>query len=264
MIENSTAELEPIAAGISHLQTLRTSDYVRQRIAPDISDYYYLHFSDLRLAIQKYASDEALRILDFGAGGSPYKSLFPASNYLTADLQGSGADFYVDSDGRTSAPDHFFDLVLSTQVLEHCRNPDNYLSEAFRVLKPNGKLILSTHGLFEEHACPYDFFRWTAEGLHAIVEHNGFSVDSLARVTAGPRAAFHLMQSALSQGILDHKPLRTRLLWRPVLRLLLARRFWSVVLDRTFAEYRVLTSEGLPSANTYVALLVVARPRRAS
>jgi SAM-dependent methyltransferase len=264
MTQNSIAGPESIDAGVSYQQALRASDYIRQRIAPDISDYYYLHFSDLRLAIQTHASDQALKILDFGAGGSPYKSLFPAANYLTADLQGAGADFYIDSDSRTNAPDHLFDLVLSTQVLEHCRNPDQYLSEASRVLKPNGRLILSTHGLFEEHACPYDFFRWTADGLRAVVECNGFTIDSLARVTAGPRAAFHLMQSALSQGILDHKPLRTRLLWRPVLRLLLARRFWSVVLDRTFAEYRVLTSEDLPFANTCVALLVVARPCRPS
>jgi SAM-dependent methyltransferase len=260
MTQNSIAEAESIAAGVPHLQALRANDYLRQRIAPDTSDYYYLHLSDLLLALRTHASDEALRVLDFGAGGSPYKSLFPAANYLTADLQGSGADFYIDSDGHTNAPGQAFDLVLSTQVLEHCRNPDQYLSEASRVLKPNGKLILSTHGLFEEHACPYDFFRWTADGLRAVVECNGFTVDSLARVTAGPRAAFHLMQSALSQRLLDRKPLRSRLLWRPVLRLLLARRFWSVVLDRTFAEYRVLTSDGLPFANTYVALLVVARP----
>lgn len=261
MTQNSIPEPGAIAAGVSHLQALRANDYLRQRIAPEISDFYYLHLSDLLLALQTHASDEALRILDFGAGGSPYKSLFPAANYGTADLQGSDADFCIDSDGHTDAPDHAFDLVLSTQVLEHCRNPDQYLSEASRVLKSNGKLILSTHGLFEEHACPYDFFRWTADGLRAVVERNGFTVDSLARVTAGPRAAFHLMQSALSEEVLDRKPLRSRLLWRPVLRLLLARRFWSVVLDRTFAEYRVLTSDGLPFANTYVALLVVAKPK---
>jgi SAM-dependent methyltransferase len=186
--------------------------------------------------------------------------LFPEANYQTADLEGPNTDFYVDADGYTNAPDRAFDLVLSTQVLEHCRNPDRYLSEALRVLKPAGKLILSTHGLFEEHACPYDFFRWTADGLRAVVESNGFTVDSLARVTAGPRAAFHLMQSALSQRLVDRKPLPSRLLWRSVLRLLLARRFWNAVLDRTFAEYRVVTSDGLPCANTYVALLVVAKP----
>jgi SAM-dependent methyltransferase len=249
------------AAALPHLRDLRSDEFLHQRIAPATSDYYYLHLSDLLLALRAHASHAALRILDFGAGGSPYKSLFPASDYRTADLQGSQADFDIDEDGHTDAPDSAFDLVLSTQVLEHCRNPDRYLSEALRVLKADGKLILSTHGLFEEHACPYDFFRWTADGLRTVVEHNGFAVESLVRVTAGPRAAFHLMQSALSQGLLDGKRLLSRLLWRPVLRFLLARRFWNALLDRTFAEYRVVTRDELPFANTCIGLLVVAKPR---
>lgn len=235
-------------------------DYLRKRIAPRTLDPLYLHLSDLLLALQAHASNKALRILDFGAGISPYRSLFPKANYQTADLEGANTDFRVDGDGYTDAPDHAYDLVLSTQVLEHCRNPDRHLAEVRRVLKQDGQLILSTHGLFEEHAYPLDFFRWTAEGLRMVVERNDFTVDSMARLTAGPRAAFHLMQRALSQELLDRKPLRSRLLWRPVLRFLLARRFWNAVLDRTFAEYRVLTSRDLSLANTYVALLVVAKP----
>ena len=248
------------AATASHIRHLASKGYVRERIAPKNSDYYYLHLSDLLLAVQAHASTEPLRILDFGAGGSPYRSLFPNANYQTADVQRSCADFAIDEDGYTNAPDQVFDMVLSTQVLEHCRDPDRYLSETFRVLKPDGKLVLSTHGFFEEHACPYDFFRWTAEGLRILVESNGFTVDSLVRVTAGPRAAVHLMQSALSLSLLDRKPLLLRLIWRPIFRLLLGRRVWNSFLDRAFAEYRVLTSDGLPFSNTYVTLLVVAKP----
>jgi SAM-dependent methyltransferase len=257
-------ESKPIAATSLHIRHLCSEEYLRQRIAPERSDYYYLHLSDLLLAVQAHASTEPLRILDFGAGGSPYRSLFPNAHYQTADLQGSCADFSIDEDGYTNAPDQAFDMVLSTQVLEHCRNPDRYLSEVSRVLKPDGKLILSTHGLFEEHACPYDFSRWTADGLRMIVESSGFTVDSLVRMTAGPRAAIHLMQSALSQDLLDQKPLLLRLVWRPVFRMLLARRVWNTFLDRAFAEYRVLTSDGLPFGNTYVTLLVVAKPNASS
>jgi SAM-dependent methyltransferase len=243
----------------SHIPHLRSEEFVRERIIPRKSDYYYLHLSDLLLAVQACASSERITVLDFGAGGSPYRSLFPNATYITADLKGSRTDFSIDESGCTDAPDKAFDMVLSTQVLEHCRDPDRYLSEALRVLKPDGKLVLSTHGLFEEHACPSDFFRWTTNGLRSVIESNGFVVNSVVRVTAGPRAAVHLMQSALSLSLLDRKPFFVRLVWRAICRVLLARRLWNTLLDNTFSEYRVLDSD-MPFGNTYVTLLVVAKP----
>jgi SAM-dependent methyltransferase len=172
--------LDITSESATHIEHLRSEEFVRQRIAPTRSDYYYLHLSDLLVALQAHATAEAISILDFGAGGSPYRSLFPNANYKTADLD--GADFAVDNAGYTNAPDRAFDMVLSTQVLEHCRNPDRHLSEASRMLKPQGRLVLSTHGLFEDHACPHDFFRWTADGLCALVQSRGFRVNSLVKV----------------------------------------------------------------------------------
>jgi SAM-dependent methyltransferase len=257
MIEQA---LESIPAASAHnIAHLCSEEYLRQRIAPERCDYYYLHLSDLLLAIQAHGSTEPISVLDFGAGGSPYRSLFPNAQYKTADLMGSFADFIVNQEGCTNAPDKTFDMVLSTQVLEHCRNPNRHLDEVWRVLKPNGKLILSTHGLFEEHASPHDFFRWTADGLRVLLVSSGFAVETIVRITAGPRAAFHLMQSALSPALLDQKALVLRLFWRPLFRILLARRFWNAVLDRTFGEYRVLRSGQLPLGNTYIGLLALAR-----
>lgn len=249
------------AASPAHIAILKADNFVRERITPGRRDFFYLHLSDLLLAVRTHASSEPLTILDFGAGGSPYRSLFPNAVYQTADLGGAASDYAINSEGFVNAPDQHFDMVLSTQVLEHCRRPDRYLSEVKRVLKKEGKLILSTHGLFEEHACPYDFYRWTADGLRTVVETNGFTIRSLARVTAGPRAAFHLLQSSLSQSLLDEKPLLLRLVGRPLFRILLARRFWNNFLDRAFPAYRVVTTNALAFNNTYVTLLIEASPQ---
>lgn len=43
--------------------------------------------------------------------------------------------------------DNYFDLVISTEVLEHIVNPDIFLREIYRVLKPGGKLLLTTPNL---------------------------------------------------------------------------------------------------------------------
>jgi SAM-dependent methyltransferase len=38
-------------------------------------------------------------------------------------------------------PDNFFDVIYSKSLMEHLRNPDKYLVEARRVLKPGGKIL---------------------------------------------------------------------------------------------------------------------------
>lgn len=37
-----------------------------------------------------------------------------------------------------------FDVVILTETLEHCENPERVLSECIRILKPDGSLIVST------------------------------------------------------------------------------------------------------------------------
>lgn len=38
-------------------------------------------------------------------------------------------------------PDNYFDVVYSKSLMEHLRNPDKFLAEARRVLKPGGKIL---------------------------------------------------------------------------------------------------------------------------
>ena len=41
---------------------------------------------------------------------------------------------------------NFFDLVITQEVLEHVKSPRLAIKEIFRVLKPNGKLIIADWG----------------------------------------------------------------------------------------------------------------------
>ena len=40
--------------------------------------------------------------------------------------------------------DNFFDVVCANQVIEHLYDSDNFISEIYRILKPNGYAIIST------------------------------------------------------------------------------------------------------------------------
>jgi ubiquinone/menaquinone biosynthesis C-methylase UbiE len=138
-------------------------------------------------------------LVDFGCGSMPYRPLFERHGfeYIGADLEGNEwADCTVSNTGRVDIEDASCDVVLSSQVLEHVPDSQRYLTEAFRVLKPGGWLVLSTHGVWCYHPDPQDFWRWTSDGLRKHVEDNGFVIETWQPVMGPAATALQLFQDA--------------------------------------------------------------------
>ncbi len=76
------AEAKPINQGLK--QTIERE--IQARLFPKPGDPLYLHLADLLLVMRKAATSESVTILDYGAGLAPYRSLFPNSQYRTADV----------------------------------------------------------------------------------------------------------------------------------------------------------------------------------
>jgi SAM-dependent methyltransferase len=172
---------------------LRSDPYLRERLFPEPGDFTYLHLADLRLALDSIRTDYTMKLLDYGCGGSPYRSLFPNAEYKRADyLQGKDdkLDYVLAGDSRVKESDDTFDFILSTQVIEHVGNPKLYFQECFRLLKSGGRLYVTTHGTYPDHGCPYDFYRWTADGLARDLSAAGFVIQRTEKHTTGPRAVF--------------------------------------------------------------------------
>jgi len=71
-------------------------------------------------------------------------------------------------------PSNFFDIVSANQIIEHLVNVDRFASEIYRVLKPNGYLILSTENLSSWHNIFALIFGWQAFSQHvSLVENIG-------------------------------------------------------------------------------------------
>lgn len=176
-------------------------NYFRERSNPSPADPLYLVLSDLKTALERVAPRDAKTVLDYGCGGSPYRYLFGGAKYCRADLhQGEGVDYKIDDHQGVSAASGSFDVVLSTQVAEHVRDVGPYFAEIFRLTRPGGLTIITTHGTFEDHGVPFDFQRWTAEGLIRDMELAGFREIEILRTTTSFRAVLFLLDSVLSDG----------------------------------------------------------------
>lgn len=150
------------------------------------------------LVEQLDCSPEA-KVLDFGCADSPYRHLLPTDvQYVGADLPGNpNAGLAIGQDGKVPAADGSFDLVLSTQVLEHVEDPGLYLAECKRVLRSGGQMLLSTHGIMVYHPDPVDFWRWTCAGLQRAVEEAGFEIERFEGVMGLAATGLQLVQDSI-------------------------------------------------------------------
>jgi SAM-dependent methyltransferase len=114
------------------------------------------------------------RVLDVGCGPKPYYPFFAerASEYVGVDIVAHPAADLVGPVEALPVEDGSFDIVLCTQVLEHCDDPRRAVAELRRVTAPGGRVLASTHGVQVYHPSPQDYWRWTHGGLHKLFEEN--------------------------------------------------------------------------------------------
>jgi SAM-dependent methyltransferase len=174
---------------------LSDAEYLRQRTEPAIAHPDFLHLKDLYRLMREQTQSMSGDVFDYGCGGAPYRNLFKhCKRYLKADVTpGPHVDRLLTPTGGTNEPPASFDFVVSTQVLEHVQFPSQYLQECRRLLRPGGQLFLTTHGLIEEHGCPYDFYRWTSRGLETLIEAEGFKILESGKITTEIRAVVQLL-----------------------------------------------------------------------
>lgn len=144
----------------------------------------------LETFLRKAASAAAPKaaVLDAGAGDGRYKDLFTHTNYQATDFCQVDKPYvmgkldYIADLKFLAAADSTYDLIVCSQVLEHINEPQQALSELYRVLKPGGQLWLSAPLFYEEHEKPHDYYRYTQFGLRYLLEKTGFSVISIERL----------------------------------------------------------------------------------
>ena len=125
--------------------------------------------------------------LDAGAGPQGKKIFLTKKNYHyeSSDFENIfdptslNNQTYVCSVEDLPMGDGKYDVIISIQVLEHLEKPEKALIEMARVLKNDGMIFLTTNFLYPRHGEPYDFFRFTFDGLISICARAGLEVRSI-------------------------------------------------------------------------------------
>lgn len=120
------------------------------------------------------------KVLDVGCGLKPYEKLIKCESYTGLEYAPEGkyagkADFTYDGHSFPFQ-DQEFDSIITSQVLEHVFNPEEFLDEIARCLKDNGPLLLTVPFVWDEHEQPQDFGRYSSFGLRYILEKHGFQI----------------------------------------------------------------------------------------
>lgn len=134
-------------------------------------------------AAKKYAHGN---LIDLGCGTKPYESLFKpyVNHYFGVDWEQTSelhygtettADLFADCT-NTKLAEGSFDTLLSTQVMEHIYDTDAYLRECNRLLRKDGIAIFTVPFVWETHAEPYDFYRFTRYALEKLLVDHGFEI----------------------------------------------------------------------------------------
>jgi SAM-dependent methyltransferase len=98
------------------------------------------------------------------------------TKYVGCDIVQSGAmkaDLLWPAN-KIPLEDNSFDTILSAQTIEHVEHHQGLVREAYRLLKPGGRFILSGPMYWPLHEEPYDFFRFPKHGCKFILEKEGF------------------------------------------------------------------------------------------
>jgi len=121
-------------------------------------------------------------LLDLGCGEMPHENFLNhyVDKYIGIDwglsFHSIKAKILCDVNYSLALCNNIADTVISFSVLEHLYDPQKFLYEAYRILKPEGYLIIQVPWQWWVHEAPFDYFRYSPFGLKYLVEKANFEL----------------------------------------------------------------------------------------
>lgn len=191
----------------------------KQSFQPNFFSIFINPFFFIRLRlfqkIKKLAPELKGKLLDFGCGRKPYKNLFVNINeYIGLDMEQTGhnhslSEVDVFYDGKKIPfEDESFDAIFSGEVFEHIFNLEEMLEELHRVLKKEGKMLITIPFMWGEHEQPYDYARYTSFAIRHLLEKKGFQILNLQKAGRASETILQLYTAYLHSFFPKNKYIR--------------------------------------------------------
>ena len=180
------------------LTTIIKKEQFNPRVIGIFTNPFYFSRRGLFLAMNEMGKSLSGKLLDIGCGTKPYEPYLSVKEYIGVEIDSersrttSKADIFYDGK-KIPFTDKEFDCALANEVFEHVFNPTEFLHEVNRVLKMNGKFLLTEPFVWDEHEQPHDFARYTSFGLKHVLEQNGFKVIQHKKSVTNARVIFQLI-----------------------------------------------------------------------
>jgi SAM-dependent methyltransferase len=137
-------------------------------------------YLDAQRFVERYLSNrDVLRVADIGSFdvNGTLRALFdrPGWTYRGLDrVGGPNVDHVLSGDEAwPEVPDASFDVVASSQRLEHVRKPWSWMSELARICVPDGLVYVCSPNTWDYHPYPIDCWRIWPDGLKGLFEEAG-------------------------------------------------------------------------------------------
>jgi SAM-dependent methyltransferase len=139
-------------------------------------------------------------ILVIGTGSKYfyYQDIFKDHVVINADVHNQFKVDVIFDAHQIPFKDETFDMVLSSQVLEHTMRPWIVAKEIMRVTKAGGVIHTEVPFCFPYHGQPYDFFRFSPGGLRVIFDQCSLLKSEVINGD-GSAAAYMLSESLINK-----------------------------------------------------------------
>jgi len=147
---------------------------------PNKKAHNWLAYTTSDKLLERFSGKVSGKLYDLGCGEAPYKEYFLqfADEYVGVDwaasIHDTKADIVADLNEPLPIQEHVADTVVSLSVMEHLKQPQVMLGEAYRILKPGASMILQVPWQWWVHEAPHDYFRYTPYALRHMFEKAGF------------------------------------------------------------------------------------------